>query len=175
MESEIIIRKAELIDLEKITVLKQQVWVSTYAEKGITKEFSDYVLSEFSLYDTRKSILDTKRKILIAEIDSHLIGYIEISFTPNYPIPSLINIPKISVIYVLEKFCGMGVGQKLLEEALRILKEKQFTAAWLTAYNRNLRAINFFKKNHFEMIGITHFEMSENKYENTIMIRKIRS
>ncbi|MBP1631151.1 MAG: spermidine/spermine N(1)-acetyltransferase [Bacteroidetes bacterium] len=175
MASEIIIRKAELFDIENITVLKQQVWVSTYAEKGITKEFSDYVLSEFSMYNTRKSILDIDRNLLIAEIENHLIGCIEISFASNYPIPSLVNIPEISVLYVLEKFCGMGVGQKLLEEALLILKKKHFTAAWLTAYHKNHKALSFYKKNHFEMIGITHFEMSENKYENTILIREIRS
>lgn len=173
MANEIVIREAELKDIENLTVLKQQVWIATYAKDGLRKDFSEYVLSEYTLKNILKSLVYINRKTLIAEIDNHLIGCLELSFDSKCPIPSIINIPEISVLYILERFCSMGIGQKLLDEALLLLNKNNFKATWLTAYNKNNRALNFYRKNHFEMIGITHFEINENRYENNILLLEL--
>ncbi len=43
---ELIIRKALQSDASRLAVLKQQVWISTYATGGISDVFAKYVQSE---------------------------------------------------------------------------------------------------------------------------------
>jgi len=164
------IRNAELSDIENLTVLKLQVWIATYATEGIRKEFADYVLSEFTIEKTQNTILDTNLITLIAESDNHLIGCIEIKFNSIDAIPQVKDHPEISVLYVLERFFRVGVGTKLLKEALSIIKKMNFHSAWLSVYYKNERAISFYRKNNFDIIGATFFKMQKNQYENKVMV-----
>jgi hypothetical protein len=51
------LRLANLDDATNLVVLKQQVWVSTYAIEGIQKEYSVYLLDIFTL-ENEKAILE---------------------------------------------------------------------------------------------------------------------
>lgn len=166
------IRKADLGDVSNLAVLKQQVRVATYAVEGIRTEFSDYVLSEFTSENIRESIQDNNKLIYIAEIDNHIIGCVEIDLNAKCPVESEIG-PKIAVLYILERFTGMGIGKMLLDKSLLLCKEMNFNTVWLTVYHKNERAINFYLKNNFKETGKTLFEMGGNRYENKVMIREI--
>ncbi|MBI3233349.1 MAG: GNAT family N-acetyltransferase [Bacteroidetes bacterium] len=169
---EIIIRGAEQQDVANIAVLKQQVWIATYADRGIRVEFSDYVLSEFTQEKVSRAISDKNKVILIAEIDNHCVGCAEIAFNTKCPVES-IDAPEITTLYVLERFLGQGIGKILLTKAIIIVKRMNFEDVWLTVFHQNDRAISFYKKNGFTEIGKTHFVMDGNYYENIVMIKRI--
>jgi len=173
MIDKIIVRNAALTDIENITVLKQQVWIATYAVEGIRKEFADYVLSEFTINKIQGTLLDENNQVLVAEIDKHLIGYVEIAFHSECPVFLFKDEPEIAVIYVLERFCGMGVGKKLMDEALFRIAKMNFKATWLTVYSKNDRALKFYLNNQFKQVGITYFEMGTNNYENKVLRREM--
>ncbi|PKP34906.1 MAG: GNAT family N-acetyltransferase, partial [Bacteroidetes bacterium HGW-Bacteroidetes-15] len=80
------------------------------------------------------------------------------------------NFPEISVLYVLERFCGRGIGKLLLNETISSLKNINNKGVWLSVYHKNQKAINFYNKNGFKDIGKIYFEMSGNSYENRIMM-----
>lgn len=171
--SKIIIRKAKHSDACNLTVLKQQVWIATYATEGIRNEFSEYVLNAFTVKHSEQAIEDKHRAILIAEQDNHLIACVEIDDHASCPNKS-INAPEITVLYVLERFCGQAIGKQLLDAALQQLKAKNQDTCWLTVFHGNERAIRFYEKNDFKSMGTTFFEMDGNQYENLIMVRRIQ-
>jgi diamine N-acetyltransferase len=70
----IIIRKARVEDARNLTVLKQQVWISTYAEEGIRNEFSQYVLAEFTSEQIAGKLGDPRFETWIAMNGEHLVG-----------------------------------------------------------------------------------------------------
>jgi ribosomal protein S18 acetylase RimI-like enzyme len=166
------LRLANLDDVTNLVVLKQQVWVSTYAIEGIQKEYSVYLLDIFTL-ENEKAILEDQHKFtLIAEFKGHLIGCAEVNLNPSESIPQIENIPEISRLYVLERFCGKGIGKMLLNETISALKKINYNGVWLSAYHKNQRAINFYKQNGFNDIGKLLFDMNGNKYENRILINE---
>ncbi|MHC1774464.1 MAG: N-acetyltransferase family protein [Lentimicrobium sp.] len=163
------IRQAEPGDVPNLTVLKQQVWIATYATEGIRTEFSRYVLDEFTEENTRRQIEDERKLILIAEINEHLLGCIELAFNEVCP-AGAVSGPEIAVLYVLERFCGKGIGKALLDQAVMKLKNAGYTNAWLTVYYKNENAIGFYKRQHFTEVGKTFFNLGENQYENKVMM-----
>lgn len=171
----IIFRSATIDETENLVILKQQVWVSTYAIEGIRKEFSDYLLDTFTL-ENEIAIMENQQKFtLIAEYKGHLIGCVEVDLNPNKSIPQIESLPEISVLYVLERFCGKGIGKLLLHEVIAKLKNLNYKGVWLSVYHRNQRGINFYNQNGFKDIGKLFFEMSGNRYENRIMMCEFKN
>lgn len=165
----IIFRLATLDDTENLAILKQQVWVSTYAVEGIRKEFSDYLLATFTTENERDNIKNQQKFTLVAESKGHLIGCAVVNLSPNESLPQIENVPEVSVLYVLERFCGKGIGKLLLNETIYALKNLNYKSVWLSVYHKNQKAINFYNKNGFKDFGKIYFEMSGNSYENRIM------
>lgn len=167
------IRRANTKDIYNIAVLKQQVWIATYAEEGIRTEFSKYVMSEFTYENIKKTLEDKSRVMLIAETESHLLGCIEIALYEKCPVEIEIDCPEIAVLYVLERFKGMGIGKMLLEESFKQVQSLNYKAVWLTVYHKNLGALEFYRKNQFKTVGSTYFVMDGNKYENKVLLRNL--
>ncbi|NHB67155.1 GNAT family N-acetyltransferase [Perlabentimonas gracilis] len=165
------IRRANTKDIYNIAVLKQQVWIATYAEEGIRTEFSKYVMSEFTYENIKKTLEDKSRVMLIAETESHLLGCIEIALNEKCPVEIEIDCPEIAVLYVLERFKGKGIGRMLLEKSFEHMQSLNYKAAWLTVYHKNFSALEFYQKNQFKTIGSTNFVMDGNKYENKVLLR----
>ena len=170
---EIIIRKAKHSDTENLAVLKQQVWISTYATEGLTEVFSGYVLNEYSPDKIRISIGDPDKMILLATISDCLVACAEIGLIPQSPGVSVPPCPEISTLYVLGRFQGMGIGKMLLNEAMSIIKHLGFGQCWLTVYYKNSRAIDFYNSQDFVKIGETDFLLGVEKYKNEILLKDI--
>jgi ribosomal protein S18 acetylase RimI-like enzyme len=168
----LIIRPAEPEDVPNLTVLKQQVWIATYATEGIRTEFSRYVLDEFTEENTRRQTGDEQKLVLLAEMNDHLLGCIELSFNEVCPVEAVSG-PEIAVLYVLERFCGKGIGKALLDQVVIKLKNAGYTNVWLTVYYKNENALGFYKRQNFTEIGKTWFNLGGNQYENKVLMLKI--
>jgi diamine N-acetyltransferase len=161
------IRTATTEDAGNLAILKQQVWIATYATEGIRKEFSDYVISAFTVEKVSAALTAPSRKTWVAVNGIHLVGCIEIDFYPHQD--SLPATPEITVLYVLERFCGTGIGRSLLNCAISELKAKGFPCTWLTVYHENERALRFYLKHGFYESGETFFHMEGNRYKNILL------
>jgi len=93
---------------------------------------------------------------IVAEKDNSLVGYImcrlEYGFS-NIRRFSLARKGHIVSIAVLEGHRGKGIGSALMEEALKAMKEKNCSEAYLEVRVTNLQAINLYKKLGFQVIS----------------------
>lgn len=170
---EIKIRRANITDALNLSVLKKQVFISTYAINGIRKDFSEYINTEFTVNNTENAINDKNNIILIAESNGFLVGCAEMCLLSNCP-ETKDNSPELTILYVLEHFKEKGAGYSLISEVENLVKEKGFSGLWLTVYHLNENAISFYKRQKYKIIGSTFFEMGGNKYENEIMYKRIK-
>lgn len=167
------IKKAELRDAKNLAVLKQQVWISTYGIAGIREEYSDYVLSHFSIDNIEHAIKDENRHVILAEIDGHLVAAADLSLSPRSPRPEVKEGLEINILYVLDRFQGLGIGIKMLNECLKTAKEHKAEAIWFTLHYENNKAIDFYSKNGFNIVGDTLYNFGGEKYKNFIMHKEL--
>ncbi len=162
------IRSAEINDVANLAVLKQQVWVATYAVEGIRKEYSDYLLKTFTVSNEITTLNNSGICTKVIEINEHLVGCVKTLYNSKCPISISEDRPEISILYILERYTKIGLGKKLLENTILSLKEKGFNSVWLSAFHKNERALKFYHQNGFKKIGTTTFEMEGNKYKNIV-------
>lgn len=164
------IRKATREDVLNLSVLKKQVFISTYALNGINKDFSSHITKAFSENEILNNIEDPEKIVLLAEKHGFLIGCAEIGINSTCKETNNSS-PELMVLYVFEHVKGQGVGYSLITDSERIAKEMKFPGLWLTVYHKNNEAIKFYLRQSYRDIGKWDFEMEGKSYENRIMYK----
>lgn len=76
---------------------------------------------------------------------------------------------EIERIYVLKEYHGKKIGQLLYDKAIQIAKEKNVNYVWLGVWEKNLRAINFYKKNGFVGFDKHIFKLGDDEQTDIMM------
>ena len=77
---------------------------------------------------------------------------------------------ELATLYVQEPFLGKGVGGLLLKHVELWAAERMRTPLWLKTNSQNGRAIAFYEKHGYSKVGITFFELGNEKHENVVLV-----
>lgn len=168
-----IIRPARLDDSKKLSILYKQVYIQTYGTEGISDEFANFITQQFSAQRLEQIIASVPNAILVAEYKNNLVGVLEIEFDKPCPIGDLVA-PELNKIYILEWFCGKGIGNLLIKKAEQSLREEGYQEVWLWLLESNERAKRFYEKNAYTLIDKAPFNMEENTYINWVMKKSLK-
>ncbi len=169
---EIIYRKALPEDVLKLSILFKQVYIATYGLEGVSDEFANFITKQFAPERLSALIQDHPDTLFVAEYKGNLVGAVEIEFDKKCHGQDFVG-PELNKLYILEWFCGKGIGEKLLETAEQAAKQKDATHMWLWVLESNARAIAFYKKHQYVEIGEASFQMEVNRYENKVMVKAL--
>jgi diamine N-acetyltransferase len=108
--------------------------------------------------------------ILIAEVTEDIAGYLML--VENCPHPKIKSEHPLEIrkMYVHPKHHGDGVAAALMQTAATQFGESD--AIWLSVYSKNTRAISFYKKCGFEVVGTQQFLVGSDAQLDFVMQRK---
>lgn len=172
MEKKINYRVAHVSDVLKLSILYQQVYIQTYGIEGVSDEFANFISRQFSVTRIESIIDENPDSIIVAEYKGNLVGVAETAFGKICPVGN-IKAPELSKLYILEWFCGNGIGQRLLQETEKIILSRGIPEIWLWVLSSNDRAINFYLRNGYQKIGNAPFKMEVNTYDNWVMTKAL--
>ena len=89
---------------------------------------------------------------LLAEEENKAVGYI--CATPKEFDHRLKKYIEIENMEVTPNFRSQGIGEKLVNECLRIAKEKGFDKVYVCSYSDNSKAISFYEKIAFKKVDV---------------------
>ena len=156
-------------DTETLSALAIQVWLRTYATKGVSSVIASYVLSEFAPERFAALLSESSSGVFVAEHGKNLLGYAVVSASAACPIPSVSG-AELATLYVQEPFLGKGVGALLLKHVELWAMERMRAPIWLKTNSQNSRAIAFYAKHGYTKVGITFFELGNAKHENVVLV-----
>ncbi len=172
MKTDIICRPANSTDLLKLSILFKTVYIQLYGTEGVSDEFANFITPRFSAEWLQQLIDEHPESIIVADNSGKLVGAAEIAFNANSPVGN-IKSAELSKLYVLERFCGQGIGLMLLESAEEMLRKRGEQQYWLWVLDSNTRAINFYYKHGFTYLGNAPFQMEVNCYDNKVMLKQL--
>ena len=172
MHHEITCRPATASDVVKLSVLYQQVYIQTYGTEGVSDEFANFITKQFAPERLLDIIINNPGNIIVATYRENLVGVAEIEFDKKCPVGNILA-PELNKLYILEWFCGKGVGRMLLNEAEKLVLSRGMRQLWLWVLSTNERAVSFYEKHSYETIGTAFFQMEVNRYENRVMVKQL--
>jgi len=98
------------------------------------------------------------------------VGFVMLS-PPDLPIPSDERDVEVKRIYTFSRWHGTGLGRALMEAAADHAKAEGRRRLLLGVYGRNERAIAFYLKAGFEVVGERRFTVGGQTYDDLVLAR----
>ncbi|MEZ4802416.1 MAG: GNAT family N-acetyltransferase [Gelidibacter sp.] len=124
--------------------LAHKIWNQHYVPI-IGQAQVDYMIEKFQNADAFLKQINEGYCYYLISYDHSYCGYLAlVSDTKNKKM-------MISKIYVDADYRGFGLGEKLMDFALKEAKKKEFKTLWLTVNKNNTNSIEWYKKRGFEI------------------------
>lgn len=112
-----------------------------------------YLALTFSPHAKSGDLADPQAIFLIAEVSGAAVAYARLRFGYSPPCVGGGAPMEIARFYAETPWVGRGIGKALMESCLGIARDEGCDVVWLEVWDRNLRAIAFYVKRGFEVVG----------------------
>jgi ribosomal protein S18 acetylase RimI-like enzyme len=155
------IRKAEAKDAVVLADIGARSFVESH-EKSATKETIDsYVKEKYTVEAILEDLNKPESIYHILYFSGEAAGYSKIIFNQKSLHVTSNNFTCLDRLYFLKKFYDKGLGLELLQFNIDLSKKHDELGMWLFAWTGNERAINFYKKYGFNIVGDHRFKITE--------------
>lgn len=171
MHSEnIIVSKTKLADLKELLIVAKNTFSDAFAKENTKENMEIYLSENFTFEKLLSEFNNTDSKFYIATLNKKIVGYMKINFEQAQTTINDNQSIEIERIYVVKEFQGQRIGELLCSKAFEIAKKKS-QYVWLGVWEKNRRAISFYKKNGFIEFDKHNFKLG-NEEQTDILMRK---
>jgi len=128
------------------------------------EELNEYLQKHYNSEAIGTELSDEKNRYHIIKVDGEPAGFSKIVFDEAHADIEHTRVTKLDRIYLLSKFFNLRLGFQLLHFNVDLAKTNNQSGIWLYTWTGNTRAINFYQKNGFAIIGSHHFKVTETRY-----------
>jgi diamine N-acetyltransferase len=167
------ISKVTSSDITRLQTIGRQTFVETFADHNTVDDMQIYLDNNLSINKLTDELSDTNSEFYFALLDNKVIGYLKINYGQAQTEIKDKSSLEIERIYVLKDFYGKKVGQALYDKAINVATQKSMECVWLGVWEKNPRAINFYKKNGFVEFDKHVFKLGNDKQTDIMMRLKL--
>ncbi len=156
-------------DLPTLWDIAIQTFSETFSQHNTSENISKYLEREFSEEKLAPQLTENNSEFYFAVSGKKVIGYLKINTGSAQTEDVSGNSLEIERIYVLKKFHGKKAGQLLFEKAVEIAKKHKADFIWLGVWEKNHRALSFYRKNGFTEFDKHIFRMGDEEQTDLLM------
>jgi GNAT superfamily N-acetyltransferase len=171
--SNISIRQASLSDTPIIVSLGRKTFVETYGDTNNKSAVAAYVDKMFNNDRIKQEINTYGERFFIAFVGDLPVGFTKLS---ENRIPRGLNGKKkiqVERIYVLKEYQGFKIGTELIEKVMQVAKDEGYKIVWLSVWQKNNKAIQFYQRAGFVIYETDIFQFGEDVHEDFLMKKEI--
>ncbi|MCC9621895.1 GNAT family N-acetyltransferase [Thalassospira sp. MA62] len=162
---------SKVTDVEALRHISIQTFTETFARHNTEEHLNAYLEKAYATEQLKRELAHPDSHFYFAHVDGELAGYLKVNVRDAQSEPMGADTIEIERIYVFEAFQGHGVGKALFIKATELAKELHKRKMWLGVWERNERAIRFYRRNGFEQTGVHTFFMGEDAQNDLIFMR----
>ena len=169
------VRKGVLADAGLLAEMGAATFYDSYVDQIEARVLADFVAEVFGLEKQAAELADPASCFLLAEREGQAVGYARLLWdeTPEavggkQP-PERQRALELQRIYARKAWIGRGVGAALMRACLDEARVQGCEMMWLGVWERNARAIRFYEKWGFEVVGEQAFHMGEEVQRDLLM------
>lgn len=170
---QLVIRRATSVDAELLADIGAETFRDTFGADNTPEDMAHYLAQSFSPEKQALELAEPGTFFLIAENEGTPAGFARIKIgEPPSAIGARVAV-EISRLYARKAWIGKGVGQALMQACLEEAKRTGHDVVWLDVWERNPRAISFYSRWGFAVVGEQIFQLGHDAQRDLLMARPI--
>ncbi|TXK26428.1 GNAT family N-acetyltransferase [Pontibacter qinzhouensis] len=170
---EIIFRDGTPADAGMLAALGWQTFEEAFGSYNDPEDMLAFKPTMFSLQLQAEELAEQETEFVIAEADGVPVAYMKLNWDAP---PAAINGHRpmqISRLFLLQHWTGKGLGDRLMQVALDRARRWGHQVVWLTVWSKNERALCFYKRHGFRIVGELDFYLGKDVQLDYYMQRKV--
>jgi len=164
-----VIRRAKASDASALADLAERTFRDAFSAQNIATDIDLHCTTNFGTGIQRREILDPDWVTLLAEVDKVLSAYAQVRLRSPQQCVLAKRPSELLRLYVSRDLHGRGIAHELMPEVLATAASNEADVVWLGVWEENPRAIAFYRKYGFEIVGAHEFRLGEEIQRDLIM------
>jgi len=174
MTSDVTIRRATESDAGALAALAERTFRDTFGDVNTPQDMQRHCNANFSASIQLEEIRAADRDTWLAEADGLLVAFAQLRRGAAPPAVGGARPLEIQRFYVAAGHHGRGVAHDLMQHVLSQAEAQAVDVVWLGVWEKNPRAVAFYRKWGFEIVGDHVFTLGEDRQRDLLMRRILR-
>ena len=148
-----------IADIGKISIAE------SHGDSCTVEEMNEYLERNYNSDAIKKELNDINNIYHIINYNDKPVGFSKIILSAKHPNIFTENVTKLDRIYLLKEFYGLKLGLALLNYNIELSRSNNQSGIWLYTWIGNNRAINFYLRAGFTIIGSHKFYVTKTHYD----------
>jgi GNAT superfamily N-acetyltransferase len=158
------IQKATKSDSKAIAHIGRLGVEEAHRESCSQKDMDEFLAATYNDAAIEEDLLDENNHYNLLSINNAPCGFSKIILNSEHQNIINKNVAKLDRIYLLKEYYDKKLGYELLKFNIEFCKKSNQSGMWLFTWIGNIRAVDFYLKMGFEIIGSHSFKVTENHY-----------
>lgn len=167
------IREASNAELETLQQISKSTFAETFSIHNSEENMRKYLRDNLSLEKLGEEMRNPKSSFYFVEMKGTVVGYLKLNVGVAQNEWKEDSGMEIERIYVLKEYQGHKIGQILFEKAISMARSMKMQYVWLGVWEKNERAIAFYTKNGFKVVGQHLFKLGDDVQMDYMMKRTL--
>jgi diamine N-acetyltransferase len=170
---DIYIRYADSKDAKLIADLSHQTFYESFAAQNTKKNMDKFLNEQFTKGKLILEVGAPGNTFLLAYNGQEVVGYAKVRENTAPKSLGITETLEIARLYVIDQMIGKGIGKLLMQTIIDIARQKNIPVVWLAVWEKNNRAIDFYKQWGFEKFDDTLFVLGDDIQLDWLMRKNV--
>lgn len=173
VSTQVTLRRATPADAARLAAFAEEAFVDTFAADNQPGDMTQYIAEAFGDVVQRGELTDPDVTVFVAEKGDEIVGY---TMLREGPAPDLVgegSAIEIARLYAGKRWIGAGIGAMLMQRCLDEAAARGHELIWLGVWERNARAIGFYRRWNYTDVGSQSFQLGSDLQTDRIMARRV--
>lgn len=163
------LRQCTVQDFETLRLLSIRTYFETFAPYNTKENMDAYLKKAFQKEKLYSELAEPHSSFYFLYDRGNLAGYIKVNEAPAQTDLNDSASLELERIYVDRPFQGKGLGMCLMRKALSLAAQAGKTFLWLGVWEKNEKALRFYKKNGFYRFSTHPFRMGDDVQRDDLL------
>jgi len=167
-------RRAGNSDAVVLAEFGARTFQETFGRMNSPQDMADYLALNYGVSQQSKELQDPDIITVLAELEGQLVAYTQVRRQPPPGGLTVEHPVELWRFYVDSPWHGRGVAQRLMVHVHAAAAELGGQTIWLSVWERNERAIAYYKKCGFRITGTKDFWVGSDKQTDYMMMVEVK-
>ena len=159
--------------VKELRKISMKTFEQTFGEYNTPENMEKYLNENLSIDKLKGEINNPKSQFFFIKNEGNIAGYLKVNVEEAQSEKMGNDTLEVERIYVDNNFQRKGLGKILMDKAFEIAREKKKKEIWLGVWEKNYKALAFYKKVGFAKTGQHVFELGDDPQTDYIYTYKL--